>query len=74
MNSKYFLQEDLKETLTTQRYSQTRERVTKPSYRFNSGSVYTGEWRGGFRDGHGEQVWPDGARYVGEWKDHHAHG
>ena len=53
MNSKYFLQEDLKETLTKQRYSQTRERVKKPAYKFNSGSVYTGEWCGGFRDGHG---------------------
>jgi len=26
------------------------------------------------RDGHGEQVWPDSAKYVGDWRDNKAHG
>ena len=26
------------------------------------------------RHGKGEQVWPDGARYEGEWRKNKAHG
>jgi hypothetical protein len=37
-------------------------------------AVYTGEWKGGFRDGFGVQVWPDSARYEGEWQENRAHG
>jgi hypothetical protein len=32
-----------------------------------SGAVYSGEWRGGMRDGEGTQEWPDGSKYVGYW-------
>lgn len=26
------------------------------------------------RDGYGVQIWPDGARYEGEWRRNKAHG
>lgn len=29
---------------------------------------------GGFRDGFGTMVWPDGAKYIGEWRFNKAHG
>lgn len=38
------------------------------------GSIYEGEWLGGFRDGQGKMTWSDGAYYEGNWKDNHAHG
>ena len=37
-------------------------------------AVYTGEWKGSFRDGKGEPRWPDGGKYVGDWLDNKAHG
>jgi hypothetical protein len=35
----------------------------KASYKYKSGSVYTGEWVGGFRDGVGTNIYLDGAFY-----------
>ena len=29
------------------------------------GIKYTGQWKGGLRDGHGLQEWPDGAQFEG---------
>lgn len=43
-------------------------------FRFASGAVYDGEWKGSLRDGLGTQVWPDGAKYEGHWKDNKACG
>mmetsp|Transcript_131347 Transcript_131347/g.262083 ORF Transcript_131347/g.262083 Transcript_131347/m.262083 type:complete len:392 (+) Transcript_131347:107-1282(+) len=34
---------------------------------FGTGAVYSGEWLGGERDGHGVQCWPDGVEYAGQW-------
>lgn len=34
---------------------------------FPSGVVYSGEWLGMFKHGHGVQTWPDGAKYDGDW-------
>ena len=45
-------------------YSQYK-REQRPPFTFKSGAVYNGEWRGNARDGYGEQVWPDGAKYLG---------
>mmetsp|Transcript_125001 Transcript_125001/g.216042 ORF Transcript_125001/g.216042 Transcript_125001/m.216042 type:complete len:223 (-) Transcript_125001:11-679(-) len=47
------------------------ERLT---YRFRSGAVYNGQWRGGKRSGFGVQKWPDGAIYEGEWEENKAEG
>jgi hypothetical protein len=43
-------------------------------YTFDSGAVYTGQWEGQRRSGHGVQVWPTGARYEGQWIDDKANG
>ena len=42
--------------------------------RFKNGVIYTGEWLGNMRHGHGVQVWPDGARYEGTWENGKATG
>ena len=39
----------------------------RDEYRFKNGAIYKGQWRGAARHGRGVQVWPDGARYEGEW-------
>jgi len=65
MNGKYFTAEESKETLLGKQ-SGIPEREDRPPYRFKSGAVYVGQWKGGFRDGYGIQTWPDGARYEGQ--------
>lgn len=51
---KYFTEQDFKETISSQIYNPNEKRQTKPPYTYASKSVYTGEWRGGFRDGQGQ--------------------
>jgi hypothetical protein len=72
--SRYFTLDESRETLTSNKYDPNLPREERPLYKFKSGATYKGEWKGGFRDGFGEQHWPDGARYIGEWKDNRAHG
>jgi len=73
VSSRYFTQEESRETLG-KIYNPNAQRESRPPYKFKSGAIYKGEWKGGFRDGKGEQVWPDGAKYDGMWKDNKAHG
>jgi hypothetical protein len=37
------------------------------SFRLKSGATYEGEWMNGMKDGFGIQIWPDRAKYEGEW-------
>lgn len=37
-------------------------------------SLYKGSWISGKRDGFGIQLFPNGARFIGNWKDDVAHG
>lgn len=53
-SSKYFTQIEAKETVTNRRYNRNEPREQRPPYTFKSGAIYTGEWKGGFRDGKGE--------------------
>ena len=39
-----------------------------------TGERYEGDWKGGLRDGAGIAAWPDGATYMGQWKDDQPHG
>jgi hypothetical protein len=39
-----------------------------------SGAIYEGDQKSGFREGFGKQEWPDGAKYVGEWRLNKASG
>ena len=47
------------------------ERVLKPIEYLENGAMYEGEWHPekNERDGRGIQIWPDGSRYDGFWKD-----
>ena len=74
-SSKYFTYEESKETISSKKaFDPNQRREKRPPYSFKSGAVYTGEWKGGFRDGFGHQQWPDGAQYEGEWRENRAHG
>ncbi len=69
-DSRYFTIEESKETLSnTKKYDANAKKESRPIYTYKTGSTYEGEWNGGFRDGYGVQIWPDGARYEGYW-DH----
>ena len=48
--------------------------MKKAPYRYVSGAVYEGSWKGGFRDGYGTMTWDDGAKYQGDWAMGKAHG
>ena len=66
-DSKYFTMDESKETVSKyHKYNPQAQREERPTYTFKTGATYTGQWIGGFRDGYGEQVWPDGARYQGK--------
>lgn len=73
-SSKYFTYEESRETITKKAVNLNGPREYRKPYKFRTGAVYTGQWIGGFRDGKGEQTWPDGAKYVGEWKENKAYG
>ena len=55
-----------------------QKREIKPISVLENGAVYQGEWLtlGGVsqKDGRGVQIWPDGSRYDGFWKDGMANG
>ena len=44
------------------------KRVLRAPVMLESGAVYDGEWLNGMRDGNGKQTWPNGDRYVGQWR------
>ena len=62
--SPYFNPKYIRETIMHTKGSILR---TQRQYTYTSGGVYSGEWRGGFRDGAGEMQWPDGSRFIGKW-------
>mmetsp|Transcript_39533 Transcript_39533/g.60364 ORF Transcript_39533/g.60364 Transcript_39533/m.60364 type:complete len:100 (+) Transcript_39533:663-962(+) len=53
----YFTYDDYKETLTNDEQQHPKDFLSSPrnekEYKFKSGAVYKGEWRGNFRDGYG---------------------
>lgn len=38
---------------------------SQPPVSLPDGSIYTGEWRDGVKEGYGIKEWPNGAKYVG---------
>jgi hypothetical protein len=42
--------------------------------RFSNGAVYSGHLKESKRDGKGTQIWADGSKYCGDWKDNAAEG
>ena len=41
---------------------------------FENGAVYKGYLEAGMRHGPGVQIWPDGAKYEGDWRRNKANG
>jgi hypothetical protein len=51
-SSKYFTYEEAKETISAvKQFDPNQRRERRAPYTFKSGAVYSGEWKGGFRDG-----------------------
>ena len=65
VQSKYFKSEEARETLdgVFEDSAPLKRRV----HTYKTGAIFTGEWKGGMRHGRGSMVWPDQARYDGEW-------
>ena len=59
---------ELKQRIKTENLSFVEE------LQFENGSVYKGYMKDGMRHGPGTQLWPDGARYTGEWRYNKANG
>jgi hypothetical protein len=54
-DSRYFTMAEQRETLGNRIYDPMARREVRPPFRFQvSNAVYEGEWKGGFRDGHGK--------------------
>ena len=49
-------------------------RTQRRVHNYKSGSIYDGEWIGGFRHGSGIMKFEDGSVYEGEWYLGRAHG
>ena len=64
--TKYFKKEESMETLNGLYKNRTKEEYRVHQYQ--TGARYSGSWKGGLRHGTGNIVWPDGARYEGEWQ------
>ena len=62
-SSSFFPQLDLFETLNSAPVSTPSHH----SHTYISGTVYEGEWLGGFRHGLGQATWPEGSIYQGQW-------
>jgi len=55
---------------------ENKRREIRPPVVLNNGAKYSGEWdsESGKRDGFGIQLWADGSKYEGNWKDDMANG
>ncbi len=52
-----------------------RELEERGPFELDNGAIYIGQWnKQGLREGRGTQVWPDGSKYVGYWKNDMANG
>jgi hypothetical protein len=72
-SSKYFRALEAHETITNQKFDENKPLQTR-KHTYATGAVYQGQWKGGLRHGQGTMIWPDNARYEGEWHLNAAHG
>ena len=57
------------------KFRSQNEVTSKPPYELDNGAVYHGEWtKDGLREGKGIQLWKDGSKYIGYWKNDLANG
>lgn len=51
------------------------EIISRGPYEMDNGAIFHGHWtKEGHREGRGVQVWKDGSKYTGYWKNDMAHG
>lgn len=51
------------------------ELVNRGPCEMDNGAIYHGQWsQDGLREGKGTQIWKDGSKYVGYWKNDQANG
>ncbi len=52
-----------------------RDLLEKGPYELDNSAIYIGHWnKTGLREGTGTQIWPDGSKYAGYWKNDMANG
>ena len=52
-----------------------KDLISKKPFKTNNGGVYYGQWsKSGLRHGRGTQLWSDGTKYVGNWKEDKVNG
>ena len=48
----------------------THQVIARGPYEMDNGAIYQGEWtKEGLRSGKGTQIWKDGSKYTGYWKN-----
>ena len=52
---------------------QTKHIKLRPM-KLQNGVIYDGQWLNGQRDGVGEQLWMDGSKYIGQFRDDKSYG
>ena len=53
----------------------TKTLISRGPYELDNGAIYVGEWtKDGLRHGKGLQIWKDGSKYEGYWRNDMANG
>jgi hypothetical protein len=68
--SPYFSDDELFETLL----SEIPSSKLSFSHTYSTGTIYQGDWFGGFRHGEGHCTWTDGSKYSGSWSFNYPFG
>lgn len=72
-SSQYFKQSEAKETFTGAMFDPNAATETR-TFKYSTGAVYQGQWKGGMRHGLGKITWADGTQYEGHWQYNQAYG
>lgn len=49
--------------------------IDRGPFELDNGAIFHGQWtKDGLREGKGTQIWKDGSKYVGYWKNDQANG
>ena len=65
-----FIYDDSYEILNDDLASQADVLINKGPFELDNGAIYFGQWSpDGKRSGKGIQIWKDGSKYEGFWKD-----
>ena len=71
-SAQYFDYNEARETLVKRPFERRIEAIR--SYKYETGGVYEGFWKGNMRHRQGKMRWPNGASYEGSWEYNQASG